>query len=133
MKLKNSEEPGMRVAINEMESIAVASVDSSILQENVPMLRDRLAQLLDEKHVWIVMDLSKANYLSSMGVAVIVDLKLKANKAGGDVKLACVNQLIRSLLDITNVSRRMEIFVTVENALTAIKKEIEQKDPGVSG
>jgi anti-anti-sigma factor len=117
----------MRVTIVEKESIVVAAVDSSILQENVPMLRTRLGQLLEEKHQWIIMDLSKSNYLSSMGVAVIVDLKLKANKVNGDVKLACVNQLIRSLLDITNVSRKMEMFATVDDAVASIKKEIELK------
>ena len=122
----------MRVTISEKSAVAVAVVDSSILQENVPMLRSRLSQLLEENHRWIVIDLSKANYLSSMGVAVIVDIKLKANKINGDVKLACVNQLIRSLLDITNVSRRMEIYATVDDAIEAIRKEIAQKEAGPS-
>jgi|GEM_PF-761518 len=120
----------MRVTISEKEAVAVAAVDSSVLQENVPMLRSRLNQLLEENHRWIVIDLSKANYLSSMGVAVIVDIKLKSNRVNGDVKLACVNQLIRSLLDITNVSRRMDIFPTVDDAIAAIKKEIAQKEAG---
>ncbi|MBD3391868.1 MAG: STAS domain-containing protein [Chitinivibrionales bacterium] len=118
----------MRVTISERDAVAVAAVDSSILQENVPMLRARLSQLLEENRRWIVIDLSKANYLSSMGVAVIVDVKLKANKANGDVKLACVNQLIRSLLDITNVTRKMDIFSTVDEAIEAVKKEARERE-----
>lgn len=117
----------MRVTFTERDTVAVAEVDSSILQENVPMLRSRLSQLIEENHKWIIIDLSKANYLSSMGVAVIVDVKLKANKIGGDVKLANVNQLIRSLLDITNVTRRMDIYPTIEDAAAAITKMIEEQ------
>jgi anti-anti-sigma factor len=120
----------MRVEIDERDSVAIATVDSSILQENVPMLRARLNQLIEENRRWIVIDLSKANYLSSMGVAVIVDIKLKANRINGDVKLACVNQLIRSLLDITNVTRKMDIFPTIDDAIEAIKKEQGEAQKG---
>jgi anti-anti-sigma factor len=113
----------MVVQIVERDTVVVATVDSNILQQNVPMLRARLGQLLEEGRRWMVIDLSKANYLSSMGLAVIVDIKLKAGKANGDVKLACVNDLIRGLLDMTNLTRTMDIYATVDEAVEALKKQ----------
>jgi anti-sigma B factor antagonist len=117
----------MKVTLTERDAIAITAVDSSILQENVPLLRTNLSKLVQENHRWIIIDLSKANYLSSMGVAVIVDIKLKANRINGDLKLACVNQLIRNLLDITNVSRRIDIYPTVDDAVAAIKQTIAKQ------
>jgi anti-sigma B factor antagonist len=107
----------MKVSIREYEGVWVVGVDRSILQENVPVLRERLGALIGENKTRIVIDMSCASYLSSLGVAVIVDAKNRASEAGGAVKLACVNQLIRNLLEITNLTRQLEIHDTVEQAV----------------
>ncbi len=115
----------MKVALREEGAVTVVSVDSSILQENVPMLRSRLGELIEEGRFWIVIDMSEANYLSSMGVAVIVDAKKQAVEKGGDVNIACVNHLILNLLEITNVTRKIEVFGAIDEAVLAHKKRCE--------
>jgi anti-sigma B factor antagonist len=112
----------MKVTLREYDMVTVVSFDSSILQENVPMLRARLGELVEEGRLWIVIDMSQANYLSSMGVAVLVDAKKRAAERGGDVNLACVNHLIANLLEITNVTRKIAMHNTIEEAVEAHKK-----------
>lgn len=107
----------MKISIKEYEGVFVVKVDRSILQENVPVLRERLGSLVGDGKTRIVIDMSGASYLSSLGVAVIVDAKNRATEAGGDVKLACVNQLIHNLLEITNLTRQLRIYDTVEEAV----------------
>jgi anti-sigma B factor antagonist len=109
----------MKVGIREEGPAVVVRVDGSILQENVPLLRERLSQLIEDGQISIVIDMSDANYLSSLGVAVIVDARNRAMKQQGDVKLACVNRLVKNLLDITNLSRQIKAYDTVEEAVSS--------------
>ncbi len=111
----------MKIAVKETGDILVVSPDSSILQENVPLLRSRLQKLVEEDGwKWVVLDMSNANYLSSVGVSVIVETKRRTGEKGGDTVLACVNHLIHQLLDMTNVLRRVEVYPTVEEAIEGL-------------
>ncbi len=111
----------MKLSMRAKDSAVIVTVDSSILQENVPLFRVRLSELIEEGKVRIVLDMSNANYLSSMGVAVIIDVLKRTRAAGGDMNLACVNHLIRHLLEITNVTRKISLFDSVEEAVKALK------------
>jgi len=110
--------------------VTVISLDSSVLQENVPMFRSRLGELIEEGRIWIVVDMSNANYLSSMGVAVIVEIKKKATCKGGDVLLACPNHLIKNLLEMTNVSRTIHSCESIQEAIEQLKKAAGEQAGG---
>jgi anti-anti-sigma factor len=118
----------MKFIVTDLGIAVAASVDSSILQENVPLMRTRLSQLLEEQKIWLIIDLSKANYLSSMAVAVIVDIKMTANRLNGDLVLACPNHLIKNLLDITNVSRKIKSYDTIDEARRALEETKKGKE-----
>lgn len=116
----------MKITLKEVCEIIVVSPDSSILQENVPLLRSRLRKLVEEDGwKWVVLDLSSANYLSSVGVSVIVETKRRTAEGNGDMALACVNHLIHQLLDMTNVLRRVEVYPTVEEAIDGLSGKID--------
>ena len=111
----------MKISLKVVGEIMVVSPDSSILQENVPLLRSRLQKLVEvDGWKWVVLDMSNANYLSSVGVAVIVETKRRTVQVSGDVALACVNHLIHQLLDMTNVLRRVEVYPSVEEAVEGL-------------
>jgi anti-anti-sigma regulatory factor len=71
-----------------------------------------------------VLDMSTADYLSSMGVAMIVEVKRRTSLNGGDLKLACVNKLTKNLLDYTHVNRKIEVYETVGAAVEALKRNM---------
>ena len=107
----------MKIDLVEVEGCVLVSVDSSVLQEHIPMLKDRLEALIMEDKYNIILDMSDAMYLSSMGLSVILKIKNQANSRGGDVKLISVNKLIMHLLEITNLSKKFDIFDSVEKAV----------------
>lgn len=110
----------MKINVREVDGCVVVSLDSSVLQEHIPMLKSRLEALVEEGKTAIVIDMSNTGYLSSMGLSTILKAKGRAMECGGDLKLACVNQLIAHLLDITNLSRKLETFDSVGKALEAL-------------
>jgi len=114
----------VKINVREKESVIVISVDSSVLQEHVPMFRERLNDVLAKKKYWIVFDMLDANYISSMGISVILAVKRKANENGGDVLFANVNHLIMNLFEVTELVKKLEVYDNVEDAIDALKRRM---------
>lgn len=96
----------MKLIIHELGDITEVIVDGNILQENIGALKTRLHDLVDNGKLKIVLNLVAVSYLSSMGLAVIVDVKNRLLELNGDLKIALVNQLIKNLLMITNLYKK---------------------------
>ena len=90
----------MKIKLREVDSIVIFSVDSSVLQEHVPVFRERLNDIIAQKKCWIVFDLFEANYISSIGISVLLEIKKKANDSGGEAVFANVNHLIMNLFKL---------------------------------
>lgn len=108
--------------MNEKESIVVVSVDDSVLQEHIPMFKERLNNIIEDNKYWIVLDLSEAKYISSMGISVVLHIKKKAKESGGDVILSNVNHLIMNLFEVTELIKALEIFPNIDDAIDMLKK-----------
>jgi len=114
----------MKIRIEDIENVTVVFIDGNVLQENVPIFRVKLLELVEEGKVNIVLDMVASNYISSMCLATIVDVKKKVNEKGGDLKLARVNKLVRNLLETTSLIKKVETYEEIDQAVKsfAIKK-----------
>ena len=112
----------MKIRIREAGGIAEVAIDGNVLQENVNVFRNRLHDLIDNGTIQIVLNLVDTVYISSLCLAVIVDVKNRLAELGGDIKIALVNRLIRNLLEITNLVKKVELFDSLEEALAAFSK-----------
>jgi anti-sigma B factor antagonist len=106
----------MNLSIREEGSVVVVVVSGNILQDNVSLFQNRLNELLENKKHRIVLDMGASSYISSMGLAVIIDVKVRLGKVKGDIKLAHVNNLIKNLLETTRLIEKIKLYATVEEA-----------------
>ncbi len=113
----------MKIRFKEIDGVVVVMADEGIMQDHVPILRSRFDELMIEGKNRIVLDMSCASYLSSMGLAVIVDAKNKVAKTNGDIRIAGVNTLVMNLLTITNLIKKFQIFESVDSALASFQAE----------
>lgn len=107
----------MKITVREIEGVVVVGVDSSVLQEHVPIFRERLLDLIANDKCHIVVDMFEAAYMSSMSISTILEIKRKAQAIGGDVILANVNKLILNLFQITNLLKAIAVVDSVEDAV----------------
>ena len=112
----------MNFTVNERSGIVEVAIEGNVLQENVDTLKNRLYELIDNGKVHLVLNMAESNYVSSLCLAVIIDVKNRLSQMEGDLKIACVNRLIHNLLEITNLVKKIEIYDTVEGAAAAFKK-----------
>ncbi len=72
----------------------------------------------------IVINMSDLDFLDSSGLGAIVGMAREKRDQGGDVLLACLNNKVRKVFEITQVYRLFDIYDDVEAAtLHAEKKQ----------
>lgn len=109
----------MRIKTHEKNGIVEVIIDGNVLQENVSIFKSRLNDLIENGQNQIVLNMVSVNYISSLCLAVIVDAKNRLIAINGDLKIALVNRLILNLLEITNLSKKIEIYDSIEEAINA--------------
>lgn len=116
----------MNVGVRYLGKITVVIIDNSILQDSVPILQTRLEDLIKSGRKWIIIDLLNAEYLSSVGLAVIAEMKRLADSEKGDLVLCNVNHLIVNLLEMTNMNKLIRNFDTIQDAEEELNKLIDE-------
>ena len=116
-------EGSMKIKIEEKEGVTIVFIDGNVLQENVPIFRVKLLELLEADKNHIVLDMIACNYISSMCLAAIVDVKKKVIEKNGDIKMARVNKLVVNLLETTNLVKQLEIYEDINAAVKSFQKK----------
>ncbi len=113
----------MKIRIESVGSVSVVFIDGNVLQENVPIFRVKLLELVEEGKVNIVLDMVASNYISSMCLATIVDVKKRLAELSGDLRLARVNNLVRNLLETTSLIKKIETFDDIDSAVQSFSRQ----------
>ena len=64
---------------------------------------------------WIL-DLGEVEFISSMGMGMLVRLNSRLRKAGGEVKIARAHGIVADALRITHLDRVMQMYPSVDEA-----------------
>ncbi|MBN1127356.1 MAG: STAS domain-containing protein [Chitinispirillaceae bacterium] len=112
----------MKIKIQEQGLVTVLSLEGNIMQEDVTLLRNRMDDLIHNKRVMLILDMNGVSYLSSICLAVIIDMKNQLNAHQGDLKLAAVNQLIKNLFEMTRLIKKIELYETVDEACRSFNR-----------
>ena len=113
----------MNFKLHDHNDVVELAIEGNILQESVEVLKGRFYELIEQGKVHIVLNMALSNYVSSLCLAVIVDVKNRLLQSKGDLKIANVNRLIRNLLEITNLAKKIELYDSVEEAVAAFLKK----------
>ena len=86
------------------------------------LLKSRFFELIEEGKVQIILNMEQSNYVSSLCLAVIVDVKNHLVQENGDLRLCKVNRLINNLLEITNLVKMIQVYGDIEDAVASFEK-----------
>ena len=84
-----------------------------------PEFKERMVQLIEGGKKHIVVDLSKATFIDSTTLGVLVGGVKRLRPAGGALALVCTDQNIAKIFEITGLDRVFPIHDTREEALAA--------------
>ncbi len=79
-------------------------------------LKEKIQGMVDKDDKLIVLNLSGVDFIDSSGLGGLVACYRLASKAGGDIRLCCLQETVRSLMELTRLHRLFEIFDDPESA-----------------
>lgn len=71
----------------------------------------------------LVLDLSGVTSIDSAGIGELALLQTWAQERKADLKYAAANELVRTLLDLTNLDSVLQVHATLDGALESFRQE----------
>lgn len=85
-------------------------------QDNYQIL-DKIYEYAEKNRFKVVFDFSKVDWMNSRGIGICVTTATALRNRDGDLKLACLNEKVESLLDKMKMFKILEAYKSVEEAV----------------
>jgi anti-sigma B factor antagonist len=107
----------MTFALSKQGDITIVDVDGQLIVGNRQELKQRVLDELDRGERKFLVDFDKTGYIDSSGLGVLVSLSKKIREQGGALKLANLNDDLRTLFELTKLDTLFEIADSRQRAL----------------
>ncbi len=95
----------------------ILAVHGSVDLTTAPALRTRLAELIDDGHVCIIVDMTDTDFLDSTGLGALVAALKRLRIKDGEIRVVCDTGHVRKVFEITSLDRVFAMHESLEAAL----------------
>ena len=96
--------------------ITVIDVEGQLIVGNRQELKQKVLDELDGGARKFLIDFSNTGYIDSSGLGVLVSLSKKIREQGGELRLANLNEDLRTLFELTKLDTLFQISSSREEA-----------------
>jgi anti-sigma B factor antagonist len=96
--------------------VTVVEVDGQLIVGNRHELKDMIQAALDRGERKLLVDFSRTGYIDSSGLGALVSISKRIREANGELRLAGLNDDLRSLFELTKLDT---LFTITEQALAS--------------
>ncbi|HEY4101299.1 MAG TPA: STAS domain-containing protein [Gemmatimonadales bacterium] len=97
--------------------VTVVTVEGQLIVANRQDLKQVVADALDAGARKFIFDFTRTAYIDSSGLGALVSISKRVREAGGDLRLAGLNEDLRSLFELTKLDTLFAIADTPDEAL----------------
>ena len=108
----------MSFALEKQGEIVVVDVEGQLIVGNRQELKQKVLDELEAGERKFLIDFANTGYIDSSGLGVLVSLSKKIREQGGELRLANLNEDLRTLFELTKLDTLFNIADTREAALT---------------
>ena len=109
----------MSFTITKQGDISVVEIDGQLIVANRQDLKQMMLDALDGGARKLLVDFTKTGYIDSSGLGVLVSLSKKIREQGGELRLAALNDDLRTLFELTKLDSLFQIADSREQALAS--------------
>lgn len=95
----------------------VVDVDGQLVVGNRQEFKQAILDEVDRGARLVVVDFSRSAYIDSSGLGALVSLGKRLRELGGDLRLAGLNEDLRTLFELTRLDALFPLFATRQDAL----------------
>ena len=100
----------------------VVEVGGEIDVYTAPRLRERLAELVEQGHHHLVIDMEHVDFLDSTGLGVLVGGLKRVRGHDGSLRIVCTQERLLKVFRITGLTKVFPIHANVDEVLVAAKE-----------
>lgn len=105
--------------VGKNKDIVAVVLTGKLDENNCSYLLDCVRDEILDGRKKLILDCGQLEYISSMGLGMLVRVNARMNKIGGDVKLAAVEGMVANVINVVGLGRIFQIYPTVEEAIAA--------------
>ncbi|KLU09798.1 STAS domain-containing protein [Kocuria sp. SM24M-10] len=106
----------MTFTVEYTPSCALISGAGRLNMVQAPKLREVVAEVVGTGHQHVVIDMAGVEFVDSSGLGALVGCLKLARQAGGDLRIAAVNDQVRMVLKLTGMDRVLTPYRSPEDA-----------------
>ncbi len=103
-----------------VNDVLVVDVEGQLIVGNRQELKQKVLEELEKGERKFVVDFAKTGYIDSSGLGVLVSLSKKIREQGGELRLANLNDDLRTLFELTKLDTLFQIADSREAALKGL-------------
>ncbi|MBI4545230.1 MAG: STAS domain-containing protein [Gemmatimonadetes bacterium] len=109
----------MNFQVKKQNGVTVVAVEGQLIVGNRQELKQKVLDELEKGERRFLIDFSKTGYIDSSGLGVLVSLSKKIREQGGELRLANLNEDLRTLFELTKLDTLFQIAESREQALAS--------------
>ena len=106
----------MQIKTEQKEKALVLSLHGNLDADSVSAFKKTSYKLVEEGMRFLVIDCSELGFIDSTGLGALISLLRKLRMQNGDLKVAGLNNEVRSVFEITRLHRLFDILPNVQTA-----------------
>jgi anti-sigma B factor antagonist len=107
----------MGFEVSQNGEVTLVEVEGQLIVGNRQELKQQVLEQLESGDRKFVIDFAKTGYIDSSGLGVLVSLSKKIREQGGELRLATLNEDLRTLFELTKLDTLFRIADSKEQAL----------------
>jgi anti-sigma B factor antagonist len=109
----------MNFDVQKHDDITVIGVEGQLIVGNRQELKQQVLEELENGSRKFLIDFANTGYIDSSGLGVLVSLSKKIREQSGELRLANLNEDLRTLFELTKLDTLFQISTSREEALGA--------------
>jgi anti-sigma B factor antagonist len=109
----------MSFDVKKQDDITIIDVEGQLIVGNRQELKQKVLEELEGGARKFMVDFSNTGYIDSSGLGVLVSLSKKIREQGGELRLANLNEDLRTLFELTKLDTLFHIAADRQEALTS--------------
>jgi len=107
----------MGFQVEKVNDVLVVGVEGQLIVGNRQELKQKVLEELEGGERKFIVDFEKTGYIDSSGLGVLVSLSKKIRERGGELRLANLNEDLRTLFELTKLDTLFLIADSKDGAL----------------
>ncbi len=110
----------MAFQVTKENDVTVVAVEGQLIVGNRQELKQKVLDELENGERKFVVDFDQTGYIDSSGLGVLVSLSKKIREQGGELRLAGLNEDLRTLFELTKLDTLFKIAGSRAEALKGL-------------